>query len=100
VTGLRYADESGGLSGAPLTAKSTQVVAQLAGELGPAVPVIGVGGIMTATDARAKLAAGAALVQIYTGLIYAGPQLVADCVKAMCEGGTSAVERQHEREPS
>jgi len=108
VAGLRYADEAGGLSGAPLTAKSTEIVAQLARELGPAVPVIGVGGIMTEADARVKLAAGASLVQIYTGLIYAGPQLVADCVKASCGDAASGpehparsgVERQRERELS
>jgi len=103
VTGLRYADEAGGLSGAPLTVKATEIVAQLVRELGPAVPVIGVGGIMTAADARAKLAAGAVLVQIYTGLIYAGPQLVTQCVEASCEGANPAVsklEPQHERELS
>jgi dihydroorotate dehydrogenase len=107
VAGLPHGDEAGGLSGAPLTAKSTEIVAQLTRELGPAVPVIGVGGIMTPADARAKLAAGASLVQIYTGLIYAGPQLVADCVKAICDDASvlkrsapAMVERQHERELS
>jgi dihydroorotate dehydrogenase len=107
VAGLPHGDEAGGLSGAPLTAKSTEIVAQLTRELGPALPVIGVGGIMTPADARAKLAAGASLVQIYTGLIYAGPQLVADCVKAICDDASALkrsapamVERQHERELS
>jgi dihydroorotate dehydrogenase len=85
VTGLPHANEAGGLSGAPLTTKSTTIVAQLARELGPAVPVIGVGGIMRAADATAKIAAGASLVQLYTGLIYAGPRLVQDCVDALCQ---------------
>jgi dihydroorotate dehydrogenase len=84
LAGVAHAAEAGGLSGAPLTAKSTDIVAQLARALGPEVPVIGVGGVMTADDARAKMAAGASLVQLYTGLIYAGPQLVADCVEALC----------------
>jgi dihydroorotate dehydrogenase len=85
VTGLSHANEAGGLSGRPLTAKSTAIVAQLARELGSAVPVIAVGGIMRATDAAAKMAAGAALVQLYTGLVYEGPQLVHDCVEALCQ---------------
>ena len=107
VAGLPHGDEGGGLSGAPLTAKSTEIVAQLTRELGSAVPVVGVGGIMTPADARAKLAVGASLVQIYTGLIYAGPQLVADCVKATCDhasalgrAGPAMAERQQERELS
>jgi dihydroorotate dehydrogenase len=78
------ASEAGGLSGAPLTAKATDVVAKLSRELGPAVPIIGVGGIMSAADALAKIASGATLVQLYTGLIYAGPQVVKDCIAALC----------------
>jgi dihydroorotate dehydrogenase len=85
VTGLPHAEEGGGLSGAPLIAKSTAIAAQLARDLGPAVPVIGVGGIMRAADAAAKIAAGAALVQLYTGLIYEGPRLVHDCIEALCQ---------------
>lgn len=73
-----HADEQGGLSGKPLTAQSTHVIRLLASELGEQVPVIGVGGIMTAEDAAEKLAAGARLVQIYSGLIYQGPQLIRD----------------------
>lgn len=73
-----HADEQGGLSGKPLTAQSTHVIRLLASELGEQVPVIGVGGIMTAEDAAEKLVAGARLVQIYSGLIYQGPQLIRD----------------------
>jgi dihydroorotate dehydrogenase len=84
VGALPHASEAGGLSGAPLTAKATNVIAKLSRELGSSVPIIGVGGIMTATDALAKIASGAALVQLYTGLIYAGPRLVKDCIAALC----------------
>jgi dihydroorotate dehydrogenase len=83
VTGLPHADEGGGLSGAPLRARSTAVVATLAKALDGALPIIGVGGILSGDDAREKIAAGAALVQIYTGLIYRGPALVAECVRAL-----------------
>jgi dihydroorotate dehydrogenase len=93
VAGVPHANEAGGLSGAPLTAASTAIVAQLARELGSAVPVIGVGGIMSPADARAKLAAGASLVQLYTGFIYAGPQLISDCVKALCEDSAAGMQR-------
>jgi len=83
VTGLPHADEGGGLSGAPLRARSTAVIATLAKALDGALPIIGVGGILSGDDAREKIAAGAALVQIYTGLIYRGPALVAECVRAL-----------------
>jgi len=73
-------DEAGGLSGAPLTDRSTAVIAELYGLLGDAIPIIGVGGITCGDDARAKLNAGAKLVQVYSGFIYAGPKLIADCV--------------------
>ncbi|MDP6165040.1 MAG: quinone-dependent dihydroorotate dehydrogenase [Gammaproteobacteria bacterium] len=73
-------DEAGGLSGAPLTDRSTAVIAELYGLLGDAIPIIGVGGITCGDDARAKLNAGAKLVQVYSGFIYAGPRLIADCV--------------------
>ncbi len=85
VAGLRHGDEAGGLSGAPLTARSTAVIRELARELKGGVPVIGVGGIMSAGDAREKIAAGAQLVQLYTGLIYRGPALVRECIEALCE---------------
>jgi dihydroorotate dehydrogenase len=80
---LPHGAEAGGLSGAPLTERSTAIVNQLARELGAAVPVIGVGGIMNAEHALAKRAAGALLLQLYTGLIYSGPQLVLECIDAL-----------------
>ncbi len=83
VLGLRHADEAGGLSGAPVREASNRVVAMLRHELGTAYPIIGVGGVMSADDAKAKRAAGADLVQIYTGLIYRGPTLVSACARAL-----------------
>jgi dihydroorotate dehydrogenase len=83
VAGLPHAAEAGGLSGAPLTARSTEVVRLLAERLKGALPVIGVGGIMSGEDAVAKVAAGAALVQLYTGIIYRGPALVGECRRAI-----------------
>jgi len=83
VRGLQHEDEAGGLSGAPVLALSTSVVRQLHGELGDALPIIGVGGIFSGADAQAKVAAGAALVQLYTGLIYRGPALVRECAAAL-----------------
>jgi dihydroorotate dehydrogenase len=83
VEGLPHAQESGGLSGAPLRERSTWVVRQLAGSLGGRVPIIGVGGILSAADAQEKLAAGATLVQLYTGLVYRGPALIGECVRAL-----------------
>ncbi len=83
VTGLRHAGELGGLSGAPLRERSTEVIRKLARALDGAVPIIGVGGILSGEDAREKVAAGASLVQIYTGLIYRGPALIAECVAAL-----------------
>ena len=67
--------EGGGLSGAPLMAKSTEVVGKVRARVGRGYPLIGVGGIFTADDVRAKMAAGAELVQLYTGFIYEGPRL-------------------------
>jgi dihydroorotate dehydrogenase len=83
VAALPHADEAGGLSGAPLRARATEVIGTLAGALDGALPIIGVGGILTGGDAREKIDAGASLVQIYTGLIYRGPVLVAECVRAL-----------------
>jgi dihydroorotate dehydrogenase len=80
VEGLPHAQEAGGLSGAPVTARSTQVVRQLAQVLAGRIPIIGVGGIMSAADAAAKFQAGASLVQLYTGLVYGGPDLIYECV--------------------
>lgn len=84
VRDLPQAHEAGGLSGAPLTARSTQVLAELVRALHGALPVIGVGGIMCGEEAQRKAAAGAALIQLYTGLIYRGPQLVTECIEALC----------------
>jgi len=67
---------AGGLSGKPLTERSTQVISFLRKELGKAYPIIAVGGIMTEQDALDKLKAGADLIQLYTGFIYEGPALV------------------------
>ncbi|HEX8739308.1 MAG TPA: quinone-dependent dihydroorotate dehydrogenase [Casimicrobiaceae bacterium] len=82
VEGMRHASEAGGLSGAPLAARALAVLRVLAKALDGAVPIIGVGGIMSGSDARDRIAAGATLVQLYTGLIYRGPELVAECVRA------------------
>ena len=83
VAGLPHAQETGGLSGAPLSARSTEVVRLLARHLAEEMPVIGVGGIMRGDDAAEKIAAGAALVQLYTGIIYRGPALVGECRRAI-----------------
>ncbi len=84
VAGLPHAGEAGGLSGAPLTARSTQVVRDLAQALQGALPIIAVGGIMSGADARDKITTGASLVQLYSGLVYRGPALVRECVEALC----------------
>lgn len=83
IDGAVHAAEAGGLSGAPLRAKSTQVIATLATALAGALPIIGVGGVMHGQDAAEKIAAGASLVQIYTGFIYCGPKLVGEAVDAI-----------------
>ena len=83
VRGLPHADEAGGLSGAPLRDASNRVIAQLRAELSSNWPIIGVGGVMSGADARSKIAAGADLVQIYTGLIYRGPALVTEAARAL-----------------
>ncbi len=83
VEGLAHAEQAGGLSGAPLLERSTAVVRQLAAILEGQVPIIAAGGIMSGADAAAKLAAGASLVQIYTGFIYRGPPLVREVVQAL-----------------
>ncbi len=83
VQGLQHADETGGLSGAPVFEASNRVVTQLRAELGPGTAIIGVGGILSGADAQAKLAAGADLVQLYTGLIYKGPALVREVSAAL-----------------
>ena len=83
VVGRRHSKETGGLSGAPLAARSNAVISQLRALLGAAFPIIGVGGVMSATDAVAKRRAGADLVQIYTGFIYKGPALVTESARAL-----------------
>ena len=85
VAALPHATEAGGVSGAPLAVRSTTVVRELARALAGALPVIGVGGITTARDAEDKVAAGAQLVQLYTGLVYRGPVLIRECVAALCK---------------
>ncbi len=76
-------EEAGGLSGAPLTNRSTEVIRAFYSHLGERIPIIGVGGIMTGEDAVEKLKAGAKLVQLYTGFVYDGPPLIEDCVEKM-----------------
>ncbi len=88
VAGLPHAQEIGGLSGAPVYEASNQVIRQLRAALGKDFPIIGVGGILSAADAVGKIEAGADLVQIYTGLIYKGPELVrqsADAIRRNCK---------------
>ncbi|MEP7275571.1 MAG: quinone-dependent dihydroorotate dehydrogenase [Betaproteobacteria bacterium] len=86
VAGVPRADEAGGLSGRPLFERSNAVIRTLAAALDGALPIIGVGGILSGSDARAKIDAGATLVQLYTGLVYRGPSLVAECVEALARG--------------
>ena len=83
VQGMEHCEEAGGLSGAPVRAASTQVIKTLKARLGNTLPIIGVGGIMSGADAKEKIMAGASLVQIYSGLIYKGPDLVSECAKAL-----------------
>ena len=83
VQGMQYSQEAGGLSGAPVRAASTQVIKALKARLGNQLPIIGVGGILSGADAREKIMAGASLVQLYSGLIYRGPDLVNECAKAL-----------------
>lgn len=83
VAGLPHADQTGGLSGRPLRARATEVVRRLSAHLRGALPIIAVGGIVDPQDAVEKMDAGASLVQLYTGLIYAGPALVAQCRTAL-----------------
>ena len=83
VAGLPHADEAGGLSGAPVRDLATAVIRGLKAELGDTLPIIGVGGILSGADAQAKIAAGASLVQLYSGLIYQGPALIRECAAAL-----------------
>jgi len=83
MQGMQNAAETGGLSGAPVRDKSTVVIQQLSQRLQGALPIIGVGGILSGADAVEKIAAGASLVQLYSGLIYQGPQLIRDVAHAL-----------------
>ena len=83
VHGLECADEAGGLSGAPVRDRSTHIVQVLASELKGRLPIIGVGGITEGKHAAEKIAAGASLVQIYSGFIYKGPALIREAVDAI-----------------
>ncbi|MDH5264721.1 MAG: quinone-dependent dihydroorotate dehydrogenase [Betaproteobacteria bacterium] len=83
VEGHRHAGEAGGLSGRPVFALSTEVLRKLSRLLGGRIPLIGVGGVLTGADAKAKIDAGASLVQIYTGFIYRGPDLIAEARRAL-----------------
>jgi dihydroorotate dehydrogenase len=89
VETLPHAAEAGGLSGAPLTQRATAVIRHLGNMLQGALPIIGVGGIMCAADAKEKIEAGASLVQIYSGLIYRGPRLVREIAQALCVSAES-----------
>ena len=86
VKHLLHGEELGGLSGAPVFEASNRVIAQLRAALGKGYPIIGVGGVMSGADAQAKIAAGADLVQLYTGFIYRGPELVTEAARALAKG--------------
>lgn len=88
VEGSALSQEAGGLSGAPVRNLSTQAIQMLAAELNGALPIIGVGGITEGFDAVEKIEAGASLVQLYTGFIYSGPQLVRECAEAIRDRAT------------
>ena len=83
VEGLQFADQAGGLSGAPVREQSTHVVRVLAGELSGRLPIIAAGGVTEGRHAAEKIAAGASLVQIYSGFIYRGPALISEAVDAI-----------------
>ena len=83
VTGHRYANETGGLSGAPLTARADAMLTRVVKAAASRVPIIGVGGIMSVADATRKLDIGASLIQIYTGMLYRGPGFVGELVRGL-----------------
>ena len=83
VEGAHFATEVGGLSGAPLMSRSTAVLRMLRTRLPESIPLVGVGGILHGADAATKQAAGALLVQVYSGLVYRGPPLIGECVEAL-----------------
>ena len=86
IAQLPHGLEEGGVSGAPLTERSTKVLRAFAAILKKEIPLIGGGGVMSSADARAKFEAGASLVQIYSGLVYRGPALITECVRAIAPG--------------
>ena len=90
VASHQHAGEAGGLSGAPVREASLRVIRGLYAELGESLPIIGVGGITDGESAAEKIGAGAKLVQIYTGFIYQGPQLIAEAVKAISQVGSES----------
>lgn len=101
VMGLHHADEAGGLSGAPLRQRASDVLQQFARIAGGALPLIGVGGIMSGSDACDRQARGASLVQLYTGLVYRGPDLVSEVATALATaepGGASHAPTQQFRD--
>ncbi len=83
VAGHRHAEQAGGLSGAPLFERSTAVLKAMAERVGAHMPLVGVGGVLSAADAAAKMQAGASLIQCYTGLVYRGPALIGEAVEAI-----------------
>jgi len=83
IAGATHAEEAGGLSGKPLFDKATSVLHGMAQRLGGRIPLVGVGGILNGADAAAKIAAGAKLVQFYSGMIYRGPELIRESVDAI-----------------
>ena len=83
IRGAPYAEETGGLSGKPLFQKATSVLRGMTQRLGGKIPAIGVGGILRGADAADKFAAGASLVQFYSGMVYRGPALIGECVEAI-----------------
>ena len=85
VAGEVNAGQTGGLSGAPVFDVSNRVIRELRARLPRGYPIIGVGGILSGTDARTKVESGADVVQIYTGLVYRGPALVSECARALAE---------------
>ena len=94
VAGSRYAGETGGLSGAPLTEKACSTLAQIKRQVGDSMAIIGVGGIMTGRDAAARLEAGADLIQLYSGFIYEGPALIESALKEIADASGSASEKR------
>ena len=89
VESARYADQAGGLSGAPLRRRATSIVAQLAATLAGRIPIIASGGILSAADAREKISAGASLLQLYSGLVYEGPTLVRNITRILARDGNN-----------